>query len=221
MVVEHLYHKCFGTNILAYLRINHLFLAFAFVDGLLHHTRANGSHLRTMVGVHDGCHDVATESRTNLIEQVLVGCAALGISMVTDFQLGTVGCQTAGQGRRYTRTQVATYHSGTHQGYLWLLLLEQIHQDIGMRNRGVREQAWSIEHKQLVHAVRQNLVFHLAFYFCACHDGMQLNVQLIGELATLGQQLLRYFGYGCAFNLTIYKYIVHSFSRLSSCPTIL
>ena len=38
---------------------------------------------------------------------------------------------------------------------------------------------------------------------------MQLHTQFIGELATLGQQLLRYFLYLSTFYLAIYKYIIH------------
>ena len=41
------------------------------------------------------------------------------------------------------------------------------------------------------------------------NNSVELNTQFIGELATLGQQLLRYFLYLSTFYLAIYKYVIH------------
>ena len=87
-----------------------------------------------MLWVDDGCHDVATEGWTNLIEQTVVVLAALLVVIFANLELGTVGCQTAGKRRRDTRTEVATDNGGTHQGYLWILLLEEVDEDVGMRS---------------------------------------------------------------------------------------
>ena len=48
------------------------------------------------------------------------------------------------------------------------------------------------------------------YYQGSCeYNGVELNLQFIGELATLGQQLLRYFLYLSTFNFAIYKYVIH------------
>ena len=99
MVVEYFHNECLGADILRNLGINHFLLAGTIIDGLLHHTATNGSHLRTMVGVHDGSHDVTTKGRTNLIEQVLIALSFLLILIRTNLQLGTVCRQTRGQRR--------------------------------------------------------------------------------------------------------------------------
>ena len=77
--------------------------------------------------------------------------------------------------------------------------------------RRVWEQAFGIEHKQLVDSVRQNLTFYIALDARAGNDGVKLNAKLVGELAALGEQFLRHFGNGGAFYLAIYEYVVHCF----------
>ena len=134
VVVEYLHYEVLSRNILAYLRVNYFLLALTLVDALLHHARADCSHLWTVVWVYDGSHDVTTEGRTNLIEQPLVVLAALLVVIFANLELGTVGCQNAGQIRRDTRTEVATDNGVTHQGNLWILLLEEVDEDVGMRS---------------------------------------------------------------------------------------
>ena len=97
VVVEYLHYEVLSRNILAYLWVNHFLLALTLVDALLHHARADCSHLWTVVWIYDSSHDVTTEGRTNLIEQTLVVLAALLIVVITDFKLCTVGGKTAGQ----------------------------------------------------------------------------------------------------------------------------
>ena len=147
VVVEHFYNEVLGRHILAHFGVNHFLLALTLVDVLLHHTRANSSHLRTVLRVDDGSHDVATEGRTNLIEQTVKVLARLLLVVVANLQLRTVGSQTAGQGRRNTGTEVTADDSGTHQGNLWVLLLEEVHENVGMGSRGIWEQALGIENK--------------------------------------------------------------------------
>ena len=97
VVVEYLYYEVLSRNILAYLWINHFLLALTLVDALLHHARADSSHLRTVLWVYDGSHDVTTEGWTNLIEQTIIVLAALLIVVITNLELSTVCSQTAGQ----------------------------------------------------------------------------------------------------------------------------
>ena len=67
----------------------------------------------------------------------------------------------------------------------------------------------TVEDKQFVDAVRQNLILHLILDASSGNNGVEFYAQFIGEFATLGQQLLRYFLYQCAFYFAIYKYVVH------------
>ena len=97
VVVEYLHYEVFSRNILAYLWVNYFLLALTLVDALLHHARADCSHLWAMIRIDDSSHDVTTEGRTNLIEQTLIVLAALLVVVITDFKLCTVGGKTAGQ----------------------------------------------------------------------------------------------------------------------------
>ena len=97
VVVEYLYYVCLGRNILRYLGINNLTLCLALVDGLLHNTRTNGSHLWTVVGIDNCGNDVTTEGRTNLIEQILVGLARLLVLVRANLKLCTVSGESAGE----------------------------------------------------------------------------------------------------------------------------
>ncbi len=209
MVVEHLHNESLRADVLTYLGINHLLAALAIVERFLHDARADGGHLRTVVGVHDGGHNVTTEGRTNLIEQILIYLIVLLVLVRTNLQLCAVGSQTAGQRRTYTGTEITADDGGTHQADLRLLLFEEVHQDIGVGSRRIGEQSLAVEDKQLVNAVGQNLIFHLALDASTGNDGVEFHSQFIGELATLGQQLLRYFLYQGTFYFAIYKYVVH------------
>ena len=77
-----------------------------------------------------------------------------------------------------------------------------------MGSRGVGEETFAVEDKEFVNAIRQNLIFHLILNTRADNHGMEFYIQLIGQLAALGQQFLRNFLNGCAFNFAIYKYVV-------------
>ena len=62
MTVDDLYHIVHLRYILRYIRIDNLALCLALIESLLHDTRADGCHLRTVVRVDDGCHDVAANA---------------------------------------------------------------------------------------------------------------------------------------------------------------
>ena len=55
-------------------------------DFFLHHTFANGCHLRAVFRVHNRSNDVTAECRTDLIQQVLVSLAFFLVFVVTDFK---------------------------------------------------------------------------------------------------------------------------------------
>lgn len=76
--------------------------AFAGRAGFLflHHALADGRHLRTVIGIDDRRDDVAAESGTDLIEQILVDLTRLILGMRADFEARAVGRQTAVQRRR-------------------------------------------------------------------------------------------------------------------------
>ena len=97
MTVEHLYNEIGLGNILGNIGVNNLALSLALIESLLHHAATYGSHLRTVVGIDDGSHDVTAECRTNLIEKIVVVSAALLVVVVANLKLCTVGCQSAGE----------------------------------------------------------------------------------------------------------------------------
>ena len=103
--------------------VDRLHLAGARFGGvfLAHHALADGRHLRTVVGIDDRGDNVAAEGRTNLVEQVLIICLGLGIGVVADHELRTVGRQTAVQRRRHARREITAHGRRTEQGDLRLL----------------------------------------------------------------------------------------------------
>ena len=162
-----------------------------------------------MVGVDDGGYDVTTKGGTNLIEQVLIVLARLLVVVVAYFQLRAVGGKATRQRRAHTGTQVAADDGGAHQGYLRLLLLEEIDEDVGVGSRGIGEESLCVEDIELVYAVGKNLVFNFAFDACSGNNGLKVHTELVGQLAAFGQKLLGDFLHGGAFYFTIYKYVVH------------
>ena len=146
----------------------------------LHHTAAHGGHLRPVVGIDDGSHDVAAESGTDLVEQALVVLAGLLVVVVTDFQRRTVGRQAACKRRADARTEVAADDGGAHQADLRLLLLEEVDQDAGMGLRGVGIEALGIKDVEFVHAVGQDILLHLSGNAVSGGNSLELDAQLVG-----------------------------------------
>ena len=93
MAVDHLHHIVGLGHILGHIGILHLALGLALVQGFLHHARAHGGHLRPVVGVDDGGHDVAAKGGSYLIEQVLVVLACLHVVIVAYLELSAVGSE--------------------------------------------------------------------------------------------------------------------------------
>ena len=98
MAVDNLYDIVNLWYILRYIWIDNLAFSLTLIDSLLHNARAYGSHLWTVVRVDDGCYDVTTEGRANLIEQVLITLTSFLIFVVTNLKLSTIGGKTTCQG---------------------------------------------------------------------------------------------------------------------------
>ena len=108
------------------------------------------------------------------------------VIIVANLQLGAVCGKSASKRRRHARSQIATDNRCAHQADLRFLLLKEVHQDVGMRCRCVREKPVGIKNEKLIYAVRQNLAFDMVFNTRASHHGMQLHAQLVGQAATFG-----------------------------------
>ena len=98
MTVDNLYDIVNLWYILRYIWIDNLALCLTLIDSLLHNARAYSSHLWTVVRIDDGCYDVTTKGRANLIEQVLITLTSFLIFVVTNLKLSTIGSKTTCQG---------------------------------------------------------------------------------------------------------------------------
>ena len=93
-------HHIVGVGyILGHVVTNNLALMVSIEDFLLHHALTHGSHLRAVLGVDDGGHDVATKGGTNLVEQALVVLACFLVVVLTNLEGCAVGGETTMQGR--------------------------------------------------------------------------------------------------------------------------
>ena len=194
------------------LPVDELHLAGCRLCGVLlaHDTLADGSHLRTVVRVDDGGDDVAAEGGTNLVEQVLVLLAALGVAVVADDQLRTIGRQTAVQRRRHARGEVAADARGAEEHNLGFLLLNQAAHDGRVGQRAERGQLLVVGHPYGVGAIAGQLLLH-AGKILADNDRLELHAERRGQLAAFGQQFEAHVGDDAALGLDIYEYVVHLF----------
>ena len=133
MTIEHLSNIFRFRHELSHILDDDLTLIIGIKHLCLHDTTADSSHLGTILGVDNSCHDVTSKCGTNLIKEILIGLARSLILMRTNLQCRTIGRQTAVQGTADTRSKVTTNHIGTHQADLRLFLLEQIHEHCRMR----------------------------------------------------------------------------------------
>ena len=186
VAVEHLYHITFWLYVLCNVGINCFSLVVVVQHLLLHHATPHSCHLRPVVGVDNRCNDVSTESRANLVQQLIVMLACFLVVIVANLQLGAVGGKAAGKRRRHARSQIATDNRCAHQADLRFLLFEEVHEDVGMWCRRVGKQALGIKDEEFIYAVRQNLAFDMAFNSRACNYGMQLHTQFVGQAAAFG-----------------------------------
>ncbi len=203
------HRKIVGIHIVIYVMLHN----FAFVKRVehffFHHTLAHGRHLRTMVGVDDPCHDVASESGADLIKQILIGLSRLSIFMIAYLQRSTVGGEAATQRGGYSGPEVASDDRRAHQAYLRLDLLKEINQYGRVRQGGVGRQARIVENMQHVDAVRENLFAYFA-QMVSDSDGFEFTTELIGQRASFGQQFETHVGYGALIRFYIYDNIVHN-----------
>ena len=139
MAVEHLDYVLSLWHILSHVVTYYLSLVVLVKHLFLHHTLTHGSHLRAVLRVYDGSHDVAAEGRADLHQLVVIMLrykfASLVLHLhveVIDFQFGTVGSQSAEESGRHSWTEVATYHGSAHEANLRFLLLEEVYHQSGM-----------------------------------------------------------------------------------------
>jgi len=209
MPFQHFHHKILRSNILADINVLHLTLMGFRKDLLLHHPFAHGSHLRTAVGIDNGGDDVSAKGRTNLIQQILVHGVGLLLLMVTDFQAGTVGGQTAVQGAGNPGSQVAANHRCPHQGYLRFLLLKEFDQNRCVRQGGIGFQDIAFGNVHDIHTKRKQLLLH-SLQTGADHHCFQLALELVGQFTGLGTQFQTDISNHSLLGLAINEYIVHS-----------
>ena len=182
------------------LRLLELFLA--------HHALADGRHLRTMVGIDDGGDDVAAEGRTNLIEQVLVRPAALGIGMVAYDEARTVGREPAAQRGGDARSEVAPHRRRTEQGYLGFLLFEDTANHRRMGQGAVRSELRIVRQPERIGSVASDNLIHL-LEFVTEGERFQFAPEAVGQFAAFGEQLQADISHLAAFRFNIYEYVVH------------
>ena len=74
------------SYVLFHIVTDHFSLISRREDFFLHHTFANGCHLRAVFRVHNRSNDVTAKCRTDLIQQVLVSLTFFLVFVVTDFK---------------------------------------------------------------------------------------------------------------------------------------
>ena len=93
-------HHIVGVGyILGHVVTDDLALMVSIEDFLLHHAFTHGSHLRTVLGIDDGGHDIATKGGTNLVEQTLVMLACFLVVVLTNLEGRAVGSEATIQCR--------------------------------------------------------------------------------------------------------------------------
>ena len=161
-----------------------------------------------MVGIDDRGDDVAAERRTDLVQQVLVLPARLGVPVVADLELRAVGREAAVQRRRNARREVAAHGCRAEQRDLGLFLLDQPahHGRVGQRAEGIENLV--VGHPHRVGAVAGQLLFDTVERLAQRH-GFGLHTERGGQLAAFGQQFETHVGDPAALHLDIYEYVVH------------
>ena len=176
----------------------------------LHNAGTHGCHSGTETGADDGGHQVTAESGTGHLQVaghvvILTGDlhgaqlldtlggqsgSFLQESLVVghiDVQMGAVSAQTRVQTGGAAGSQVTADVGCTKQQHLRLELLNGIHDHLGVTVGGVVLQQGGVVHVHLVGAVLAQLGSDTVNVVTQ-QDAAQLNTQLIGQLAALGDQ---------------------------------
>ena len=83
---DHFHYVVCVSYIFFHIVTDHFSLISRREDFFLHHTFANGCHLRTVFRVHNRSNDVTAECRTDLVQQVLISLTFFFVFVVTDFK---------------------------------------------------------------------------------------------------------------------------------------
>lgn len=161
-----------------------------------------------MIGIDDRSDDVAAEGRTDLVEQVRVLPARLGILVVADHQLGAVGRQAAVEGRRHARREVASHGRGAEQDDLGLFLPDQAAQHGRVGQRAERSEGGVVGDPHRVRAVFGQLLLDSG-HLLAQHDGFEFHPERAGQFAPFGQKFEAHVRDGPVLHFDIYEYVVH------------
>ena len=97
MAVDNLNNEVFGFYIFLYIEVHDFAFVVVVVNLFFHHTFTHGCHLGTAVGVYNRSDNVAAESGTNLVKEVLILFAGLGVGVVAYFKRCAVGGESAVQ----------------------------------------------------------------------------------------------------------------------------
>ena len=156
----------------------------------LHHTLADGRHLRPVARVDDRRDDVAAERGTDLLEDVLELLARLLIGEVVDLQVGAVGREAAAERGGDRRSEVAAHVRRAEDHDLRLALLDELDERVAV--------GLAAEHLELlvldeVHRVRTRLEERLRETLDAiAHEHRaELDAELVGEFASLAEEFPR------------------------------
>jgi len=164
--------------------------------------------LRTAFGVNDCGHDIASESGPDLIEQIDVFLACLGVSIVAYFKGCAIRSQTAVESGGNSRTEVAAYRCGTHERNSGLNLLKEIDENRGMGEGSIGIKARILEFVDSIHSIRENLLFYI-LKIVASHYSLKFDAELVCKLASFSQELKAHIGHLAVFILAIdYKIIL-------------
>ena len=207
MAVDDFYYEIRVGHVFPGVEFDYLTFVGGIEDFFLHNTLAYGGHLRTAVGIDDCGHDVAAESRTDLVEQVLVFLAGLGILVVADYKRCAVGRKARMEAGGYARTEVSADACGAHQADLRLDFAEEVdeHGCVGVGGVGIEALVGHFIH--YVGTIGEKLVFH-PVEIVAYYDGLEFHAELRCELAAFGEKFEAYVGHFAVLKLAIYNEVV-------------
>ena len=83
---------------------------------------------------------------------------------------------------------------------------------------GVGVESFRVKHVEFVHAVGEDVLFHLSRDARARSDGFELHAELVGQLAAFGEEFERNFLDRIFVNFAIYEYVVHSLNSVCALP---
>ena len=140
LAANHLEAFVLVAEIFGSVDVDELAFAVGVDDFFAHDAFTNGGHLRACFGANDGCHDVAAESGTDLIEDVVVFLAGFEVSVVADFKGSAVSGEAAAQMGGNAGCEVAADAGGTIENHFGLTFADDAVHNAEMRQGAVRRE---------------------------------------------------------------------------------